>query len=440
MRARLGKTYWETHGFLKDAETWDAERIQVWQTAQLRRMVAEAYENTPGYRQLYDEAGVSPGDIRTPADLARLPFVTKELIRDNLADFTSRAVPERSRLHRTTGGSTGIPFGFYLTQDNIEQELAFIHRAWESVGWTLGDSSAVLRGAFVGSETELWGEDPVFRELKLSTYRLTEATYPKFRDKLLRSAPRHLQAYPSSAAILADLVIGAGDEGRLPFALLLLGSENLYDWQRERIRRAFPESRQFSWYGHAEQVLFAPACAGSSALHFHPFYGLVEILDGEDLPVGEGSLGELVGTSFWMRATPFIRYRTRDMAVRGPVACDACGRPFPLVERIEGRRQEFVVTGTGRHISMTQINMHTDVFDHVAQFQFHQTERGAVTLNLVRKPGYSDTDTSRIRSDMEEKLGEDMTLALAFVDCIGPLPSGKRGFLRQDLTLERGVG
>ncbi len=435
---RMGSTYRDTKKFLRTHGSWSREQIDRWQLQHLKEILRHAYENVPAYRQLYDEAGVAPEDFQELKDLSNFPLVTKELLRDNIEDFSARNIPQWKRLYRTTGGSTGIPFGFYLLQENIEREFAFLHSAWERAGWKLGDISAVLRGAFIGTEENFSKYDPYLNELSLSSYYLTDKTYERYKAKLLKIRPEHLQAYPSAASLLAELVIKSGDAGRIPFRLLLLGSENLYGWQKERIKEAFPRSRIFSWYGHAEQVLFAPMCEESAALHLDPFYGFAELLDNTGKEVIPGETGELTGTSFWNIVTPFIRYRTMDLAKKGPEGCPRCNRQYLLLEKIEGRLQELIVTATGRYISMTSINMHSDVFDNVKQFQFRQKEPGAVTFNVVRNSGYGESDTRRIRAELMKKLGSDMTLDVAFVDSIEIPKSGKFRFLIQELPLSYG--
>ncbi len=435
---RMGKTYNATREFLRSSERWSRDEIEHWQIDKLKKIITHAFDSVPGYQQLYRESGVTPGDINALSDIRRLPFVSKELLRDNIDDFTSRAVPQWKRLYRTTGGSTGIPFGFYLMQEDIEREMAFLHSAWSRAGWKLGEASALLRGAFIGSERDFYEYDPFLKDLKLSVYYMTEKTYQTYRHKLLKVRPRHLQAYPSAATLFADLVIRNGDEGKFTFRLLLLGSENLYDLQKERILSAFPGARIFSWYGHAEQILFAPMCEHSERLHLDPFYGFAEILGDDNNEVAEGETGELVGTSFWSMATPFIRYRTMDLAQKGGLSCPECGRQYRLLDSIQGRLQELIVTKSGRYISMTAINMHSDVFDNVKQFQFHQKEAGKVTFNIVRKPTYGEGDTKKIHSELMKKLGSDMELDIRFVDAIEVPKSGKFRFLIQELQISYG--
>ena len=104
-----------------------------------------------------------------------------------------------------------------------------------------------------------------------------------------------------------------------------------------------------------------------------------------------------------------------------------------MLERVEGRLQEFIVTKDHRLISMTAVNMHSDIFDNVVQFQFHQEMRGMALLRIVRKPGYSDRDTQRILRELNRKFDGNVDVTIRFVDEIPRTRSGKHRFLVQDL-------
>lgn len=160
IRYRLGTRFWQIKNFIENAEKWDSETIKKWQTQKLKETVTNVYAHVPGYYLLYKDAGVKPEDIQSLDDIKILPFVTKELIRDNLKDFTSQAISRLRRLYVTTGGSTGIPFGFYHTEFDNVVERAFMYSGWQRAQWNMGDKSAVLRGSFVGNENNIFSYDP----------------------------------------------------------------------------------------------------------------------------------------------------------------------------------------------------------------------------------------------------------------------------------------
>jgi phenylacetate-CoA ligase len=146
----------------------------------------------------------------------------------------------------------------------------------------------------------------------------------------------------------------------------------------------------------------------------------------------------LVGTSLLNFVTPFIRYRTMDLAVAGPIGCADCGRKFQLLEKIVGRSHEVIVTGTGRHISMTAINMHDRSFDDLRQFQFYQDTPGRVEFKFIPKSELSPSQIEQLRQTLASKFGSDTVLTLTAVKEIPRTKSGKYRFLDQRLNIKYG--
>jgi phenylacetate-CoA ligase len=432
---KQGGVYREWSRFLEDAETWPRERIERWQMDRLRAVVRHAIQHTEGYRELYRKAGVGADDLRSPGDLRRLPMVTKQMLQENLGAFTA---PTPGANYTTTGGSTGIPFGFYTTRADERRESAFMHAGWRRAGWDHTLRMAVLRGVFVGSRERTWNDDRFWNTLQLTSYYLTPETLPTYVEMLSRRRIEVLHAYPSSFLLFCDLLAESGLKLDPAPRLAMLGSENLYDWQRARFHEVLPETRVFSWYGHAEMAVLAPWCERSRRLHASPFYGMTEVLDERGEPVAEGGEGEIVGTSLHVRSTPFIRYRTMDMAVRGPEACGECGRPFPTLERVMGRLQEVIVTRTGRYISMTAINFHDGIFDRLRQFQFLQEAPGCLVFRHVPKSPLTAAEASAIREGLMRKLGDDVDLQMRETEQIELTSRGKLRFLDQRLPIQYG--
>lgn len=427
----------ELESFLWEAQWWGREKTEAWQLKRLQKTLRRAYEKVPGYCLLYREAGVKPEDIRSLSDVNKLPFTTKELLRDNLKDFTARDVPLWRRKHVTTGGSSGTPFGFYHSSVNSWMESAFMHCGWRWAGWKPQDRTAVLRGTFSGKRDEIGQVNRAQQQLLLSLYHLNPLSYPRYRAMLLNYSPLHLHAYPSTATLLADLVLENRDESVFHFKTLLLGSENVFPSQREKLRAAFPGARIFSWYGHTEQAVLAPACESSDQYHAWPFYGLTEVVDEQGLGVEEDSVGELVGTSFWSEATPFIRYKTEDLALRGADRCPECGRNFLMIKRVDGRKQDFVVVADGGLVSLTGLifAQHFEAFSRVRSIQLQQDEIGVVLVRVLPGSGFSEQDGQEIEKKMVSACGGKLRVRVLPVDFLPRTSRGKHLFLVQNLKL-----
>lgn len=418
--------------FLRRADGWTADEIALHQLSEVRRIVAHAWSSTRGYRALFEHAGVHPDDIHSLQDVRRFPLVDKETIRDDMESF-SVDLPGRSYI--TTGGSTGIPFGFYRDSESFAKELASKAHQYYRIGWKEGDRQIVFRGLPIDTPNHMTFVTE-FNELRCSSYHLVPEQMEGYRQAAWEYRPDWIRTYPSSGYLLAQWVLESGREFP-PVKGILCASENLYDFQKQAMRKAFPGARVFSHYGHYELAVLAGFCEHNDLYHVLPQYGYAELIDAKGrLVETPGQIGEIVGTSFIMHATPFVRYRTRDYAVFKGWGCPKCGRPYQLWERIEGRLQEFILTGSGRMISMTAINFHDDIFDHILQFQFHQREQGRVTLRYIPKPSCTSEELQRMRVRLMVKLGSDVELMLEPVTDIALTGRGKHRFLIQELSLK----
>lgn len=419
--------------FLHDADNWTIEQIGEYQLSELKRIAQWAFDNTPGYRRSFERHRVNPSDLSKLEDISRFPFITKDEIRDDLEEY-STAFP--GRFYVTTGGSTGVPTGMYRDPVSFAKEQASKAHQYTRAGWREGDKQIVFRGLQIDSpdRTEFVEE---FNELRCSTYEFGTSQMEVYRQKALEYLPDWIRCYPSSGYVFAQYLRESGK----PFPLIkgiLCSSEQLYDFQKEAFRQVFGEqARIFVHYGHYEMAVLAGFCEYTDDYHVLPQYGYVELLDSNDKPVTKyGEVGEIVGTSFIMHATPFFRYRTQDLAVYAGVGCEKCGRPYQIWKRIEGRLQELIITSSGRLISTSMLNMHDRTYQHIKQFQFHQRKVGNVIFRFVAKSSFNKDAEHEIRNSLMNKLGADVELVLESVANIPLTSRGKHRLLIQDLDLK----
>jgi len=210
---------------------------------------------------------------------------------------------------------------------------------------------------------------------------------------------------------------------KLTFQLtsLLCGSEKLAG-ESQRYLEQFFGARVFHWYGHSERVVLAGQGRSSDHLHFWPTYGFVEF--GE--PDAEGNR-EIIGTSFHNHVMPLIRYRTGDYARTSVPSGDEF--PWPAVEAVAGRDYEFLVSATGRRISLTAINMHDRIFDGLLAVQFYQERKGLVECRFQAGPQWQSAREESMRAGLLKKLGDDFTLTLRQVVDVEKTSAGKHKWL-----------
>lgn len=409
--------------FISGASMWNTRALQENVLSNLKRAVYYAYTMTEGYRNLYDQHGVHPAMLNKVEDIRLFPFVTKEMIRDNLDAFTVR-VP--GMWHVATSGSTGIPLGIYRGPLGFARDLA--SKAWfyRLRGWSESDRCIRLRGDTINSPDHIELKEE-FNELRLSSYHLAPDVMEYYYKKAVEYDPKWLKCYPSTGFMFARWLIENGKE--LNLEGVLCASEKLYSHQEEFMEEAF-NCKIYSHYGHYENAVLAGYCERSSLYHVLPYYGYAEVLDGNNESVSIGGRGEIVATSFINQATLFIRYRTQDFARYQGDYCPECGRSFQVWEDIDGRLQEFVITKDSRYIPLTGLRFpdrhHT--FEHIAEFQFRQSEPGIVTLCIVPKSSFND----QIRTAMVETINEgmeDMEITIQVVDRIERTDRAKQRLL-----------
>jgi phenylacetate-CoA ligase len=317
--------------------------------------------------------------------------------------------------------------GFYLEKGTSRpKEQAFLEAMWRRVGYTEGARLAVIRGHVTSDKAagRIASYDATRDWLMLSSYHLTEERLPEYLEALERFKPDLLHAYPSAALQLAEFLERAGQTWRLPLRAVLSASERLTLPQKRLLERVFG-CRVYRWYGHAERVVLAGEGRQSGLFYFWPQYGYVEFG-----PPDADGYREIIGTTFDHRAMPLIRYRTGDLA-RVVEGDDLARREFPwtAVYDVSGRAQEFLVSATGRRISLTAFNMHDDVFDGLRAVQFFQAEPGRAEFRYVAAPGFRPDRLPRIAARLREKLGDDFEVSLRAVPEVEKTARGKHRWL-----------
>jgi len=429
-----GKTYWRWRRFLQDVKSWDTAQIKQWQLERLKHIVRYAYENTEGYHELYNSAGVKPDDIRELDDIKRLPFISKEIIRDDIELFS---VKSRSRIPTRTQGSTGTPLRFYIDRRLYSLERAFIHSAWDRIGWKLDYGSAIIRGTFVGTEVQPYLYNSYRRELKLSPCFLTDESLAVYMDAIKKYKPRVVQAFPAALMHLCDLLITQERVGEISFDFVLLGSENIFNHHLNKIQKVFPKAKIYGWFGHSEMTIMAPWCGESQIYHPIPFYGYTEIIGIDNKEVQVDQEGELVGTGWHNYNTPLIRYRTADYAVKGTYNCPECGCESISMKQILGRSHDAIVTRKWCLIPMAVINTIRAGFDGIRQFQFYQDKPGEVIFKYITPEPLPEKRQVMLRNELCEMLGNEVKVELIKVDKIESVRSRKHRIIDQRLDFDR---
>ncbi len=426
-RHRLGRHYADFVALTESPEAFASGALWDRQIVELRRVLLHAAAHCPFYSNRFERAGFEPRKLGSPDDLLQCPLLEKKDLIESRESLASRQVPASERLYITTGGSTGVPVGFYLQRGiSRPKEQAFLEAMWRRVGYTPGARLAVIRGHVVNprSQGRIASYDATRDWLMLSSYHLTERRLPEYLEEIERFQPEFLHAYPSAALQVAEYLERSGQQWRIPIRAVLCGSERLTLPQKRLLERVF-QCRIYRWYGHSERVVLAGEGKSSEWFYFWPQYGFVEFG-----PPDEDGLREVIGTSFHNLAMPLIRYRTGDFVrVSNPAVDGPAEYPWPAAIEISGRDHEFLVSLEGRRISLTAFNMHDALFDHLYAVQFFQEEPGVAEFRYVASPSFHKSRLSSIEAGIKRKLGDDFRITLREVGETEKTPRGKHRWL-----------
>lgn len=426
-----------TYNLLKKSQHWTKEQLEEYQLKKLNELLTHAYDNVPYYTRVFDDKNLKPSDITNIEDLKLLPILTKKIIKDNLNDLKATNLPESKFEHVTTGGSTGDPMAFYYEKGvSRAQEWAFIKTLWDRVGYKFRDKCVILRGNIVkNAENGKYWEKTFFnRWLVLSSYHMSDETLDLFVKKIIDFNPKFIQAYPSSVTLLAKYMDNNDLEPFQNLKAVLCGSENIYNWQRELIEKVLG-CRLYSWYGHSERAILAGECEFSSNYHIFPEYGIFELLN-EDKDNNDKNKGIIVSTSLTNYAMPLIRYKTDDVGLLINHHCE-CEREYTILESVEGRLQDYIVTGNNRLVSLTALifSQHFNAFSNIKTMQIIQKEPGLITIKIIPELSFSEDDQQELKSKMLKVVENDLDISFEFVKEISRTNRGKHKFLIQKLSL-----
>lgn len=434
LRAKAyGRYYRRYRGRLEWTQWLDDAALERYQVEALRSFLGHAQRHAPYWRAVFRDRGFDPDGLRSPGDLRRLPVLDKQTVRQQGPALESRPDGriEAGVVSVHTSGTTGTPLRIRLTREAWEREYAFRwqHRSW--LGVHRGDRTATFAGhpvvPIAQATPPYWRYNAAERQLLFSSQHISDASAEAYVGRLRRFRPVLVHGYPSALALIAGHILDAGVRDIAPTAVVT-HSETLLAEQRDRIERAFG-CVVADWYGTTEHVANIVQC-DRGGRHVRAEHSVVELLGTDGDPVSAGEVGEIVATGFGNRATPLIRYATGDLAVPTGDRC-ACGRAGPLVERIEGRVEDMVVTPEGRRVG--RLDHVFKGVEHVVESQLVQRERDRIEVRIVAADGFSDQDRAALEAGLRERVGPRMALDLRFLDAIPRNAGGKFRFVVSEL-------
>lgn len=330
--------YWEP-----EFENMDREKLEELQLERLEATLNRVYMNVPFYRKKFDELGVDTDGIRSIDDIRKLPFTTKDDLRNNYP-YGLFAVPLREvvRIHASSG-TTGMSTVVGYTKNDLKTWANLVARVLTAGGITKDDVIQIAfgYGLFTGGFGLHYGAEKIGASVIPISSGNTSRQIKIMQDFKTTA----LVCTPSYALLIAETMKEMGiNVNSLALKHGLFGAEPWSEAMRNEIQEKLKITATDN-YGLSE--VMGPGVAGEclerNGLHINEDHFLVELIDPQTLePVAPGEVGELVITTLTKEAFPVIRYRTRDLTRLIPEACP-CGRKFRKMSRIMGRTDDMLI-------------------------------------------------------------------------------------------------
>jgi phenylacetate-CoA ligase len=388
-------------------ETLPRAEIEAIQLGRLKETVERVYDRVPAYRAKMDAAGVKPEDVKTLKDLRRLPFTTKQDLRDNYP-FGLFAVPKKQlrRIHASSG-TTGKPTVVGYTQHDLDVWRECVARVAVAAGAVEDDVAQICfgYGMFTGALGLHNGLEKVGAAVVPSSTGNTKKQLMYMKD----FGTTLLVATPSYAMRIAEVAgqIGLAPQKDLQVRTLVLGSELMTEAMRKELYKVWGDNVNLTQnYGMSE--LMGPGVSGEclklNGMHINEDHFIPEVIDPDTGEVLKpGAKGELVVTCVTKEALPLIRYRTRDITRLFYEPC-ACGRTTVRMENLSGRTDDM--------LKIRGVN----VFPSQIEEALINTEGIGPNYEIVvGRKDYSDTLTIKVEVAAESMM--DSYAALEKLEC-----------------------
>lgn len=415
---KAAPTYISAKSFLKKSQWWDANKIEEFQIKKLKKLIEYSYRNVPYYHNVMKEKNLTPEDIRSVDDLLKLPVLSKQEINEYYGKLISKIISPSKLLPYSTSGSTGEP-------------TKFIHD-WNSLPWIEAANNRFFSWAGKTSFSKMISISPpragvvknarkIMREKSLTIFGGDDENILKVIHNLKREKPSGIKGYASSLAYLANFMVKT-DVQDINIDFVISSSELLTESMRKLIEKAF-HCEVFDNYGSREFAI-GGECEEHNGFHIAAENLLVEFVDSnKNKHVDDGETGEIIITDLTRFGMPLIRYRIGDVGVPSNLRC-ACGRGLPLIEKLEGRVTEMLVTSDGKHLPGVAIV--TMIFKdlNVRQFRVIQKNRSSLTIKIVKGEGFSQKDIDFIIKNFQE-LDKNLLIEFEFPEEIPKTQIGK---------------
>jgi phenylacetate-CoA ligase len=421
-RLYYGRGFAAARGQFATLQHAPAQSATEWQDRRLRAVVQLAATRVPYYRKCW--ADLDWRAVRRAGDLPILPRLDKQTLRQNEISFIAEGVAQKSLWREKTSGSTGTALTIYWPKTMLPQWWALTEVAIRNpagVGQEMPRAMFGGRSVVAGdtSRPPYWRYNRRWRQVYFSSYHISRVTAGDYIAALRRYQPQWLTGYGSAIALLAECALEAGATP-LPMRAVIVSGDTLLPGMRRSIEKFFT-CHCFDSYGQCEAVSMAMECR-AGRLHVVPAAGIWEILREDGSTCRPGEVGEIVSTGLLNDVMPLIRYRLGDYAAWAEEQSCSCDNPHPIITRLEGRVDDYLVAADGRRFGRLSTAMKQSPTIHSAQLA--QDRPGHAYLLVRPGSGYDRRDAVAVRADVLGRIGR-FDLEIVELAEIPKTPQGK---------------
>jgi phenylacetate-CoA ligase len=353
-----------------------------------------------------------------------IPILEKKDIINNLDII--RTVNEKDGLVSLTGGTTGASMKVIYTKKDMQERFAILDHFRAKHGYELGKKTAWFSGKNLISQKDIKKGicshyDFINKIRFYSTFHINQNNFDVYWDSLIKFKPEFIVGFPSSVYEICEIADSKGLRLNYKVKIFFPTAETVLPKHREVIGRVLG-CKLVDQYASSEGAPFILECTKGN-LHIHPLTGIFEVVDEYMQPAEEG---ELLVTSFTTHGTPLIRYRVGDRIKLDTLnkQCD-CGSSFPLVDKIEGRSTDYILSPTHGKVNLGNISNSTKDVIGVIQFQVIQQELNHVKVLVVATTNFSLAEKNKFKTSLAERFGDQIAIELKIVNEITKEKSGK---------------
>lgn len=362
-------------------------------------------------------------------DLSSIPVLEKKDIVNNLDKI--KTLDEKRGLVSLTGGTTGASMKVIYTKEDMQERFAILDNFRAKHGYKLGKKTAWFSGKNLISEKDInkgtcSHYDYINKIRFYSTFYINLKNFDVYWQSLQKFQPEFIVGFPSSVYEICEIADSKGLTLSHKVKVFFPTAETVLPQHREVIGRVFG-CKLVDQYASSEGAPFILECE-KGRLHIHPLTGIFEVVNEEMQPALEG---EILVTSFITHGTPLIRYRVGDRIRLAPKdeKC-ACGSIFPIVDKIEGRSTDYILSPTHGKVNLGNISNSTKDIVGVIQFQVIQHSVERLEVLVVASDDFIEKEQYKFEQALAERFGPQLKVDLKVVDQIPKERSGKFRFVK----------